>query len=80
MIWETARDGLRRWRLRREQYTGGRAVLDGLYEREDPWRLDRRRERVRFTATNAMLQAAVPACGDLLELGSGEGHQPTFPK
>ena len=51
------------------------ARLDLVYRIEDPWNMQSPLEQSRFVATNALIARAFGRVGDLLELGSGEGHQ-----
>lgn len=52
--------------------------LDLLYTMEDPWNMVSEKERVRFEATNRVIESAFGRVGSVLELGCGEGHQTEF--
>jgi predicted TPR repeat methyltransferase len=61
--------------LRGVHYSDRHRQLDVLYRVRDPWGLDCDRERLRFEATNAIIQREFGHVGSLLELGCGEGLQ-----
>jgi 2-polyprenyl-3-methyl-5-hydroxy-6-metoxy-1,4-benzoquinol methylase len=72
---ETLRKLWVRFWLRNTKFNGRYGNLKRLYAIKDPWHLDATKERARFDATNSMVQAIVPQCNSLLEIGCGEGLQ-----
>jgi len=61
--------------LRGSSFTNSFRRLKLLYSIEDPWGMASTREQSRFATTTAMLENMKPRFDDILELGSGEGHQ-----
>jgi len=65
-----------RTRLRGTAFADRYAQLESAYRAEDPWSMSSPREQFRFSATSRICRDWIgPRLPNLLEIGSGEGHQ-----
>ena len=61
--------------LRGAHYSESYQQLDRFYWVRDPWGMATEREQFRFRATNRIIAEQIGPCGNILEIGCGEGYQ-----